>query len=173
MPSSRILIASNTLSSSAASVTFSSIPSTYTDLVLRISARVTGAGLAYDSLNLFPNGVSSNGSRTDIYGNGATAASSRGSNFTVRFALPDSSYTSNTFANIEFYLPDYNSTSAKPFSGFATNENNSTTAYITSTALLNRNTTAITSLTLEPVFVGSGSNFVAGSSFFLYGLKNS
>ena len=33
------LISSNVLASSAATVTFSSIPATYTDLVLRVSAR--------------------------------------------------------------------------------------------------------------------------------------
>ena len=53
MPATYTLIASNTLSSAAASVTFSAIPATYTDLVLRYSARSDGASVDdYFSLNI-------------------------------------------------------------------------------------------------------------------------
>ena len=46
MATTYTLITSQTLASSAASVTFSSIPSTYTDLVLRVSARTDNAAVS-------------------------------------------------------------------------------------------------------------------------------
>jgi len=59
MPSTYTLISSNVLGSSAASVTFSAIPSTYTDLVLRISARGLDAALNTETMQFFVNNSTS------------------------------------------------------------------------------------------------------------------
>jgi hypothetical protein len=166
------LIASNTLSTTAASVTFSSIPGTYTDLVLKMSVRTSNTGVTYNNLLVTFNGASSGYSRTRVYGDGATAASSRSSNqayFIWTFGSDSADATSNTFANNELYIPSYTASQNKPTSLSLAHENNTTTAYITAQADLWSNTAAITSITLD----GNSSNFVSGSSFFLYGIKNS
>lgn len=169
MPVTYNLIASNTLSSSAASVTFSAIPNTYTDLVLRVSGRTDFSG---DLLITFNADTATNYSRTEIYGDGSTSGSFRASNASsARFVYslnPDGS-TSNTFSNSEIYIPNYLASANKPFSGNGRAEGNaSSPIYLSGSAMLWRNTAAITSIKLETQF-----NFVSGSSFFLYGIKNS
>ena len=172
MPSSRFLIASNTLGSSAASVTFSSIPATYTDLVLKTSIRSTLSDTSLQiELNSNSNAIYSN---TDIRGDGSTTESNRSSNNTVFFVrglINRSAYTSNTFASSEIYIPSYTVNQNKPLSMFGVAENNGTAAeYITGIAGLFRSTSAISSIR---IFQGSGDYLASGSSFFLYGIKNS
>ena len=77
------------------------------------------------------------------------------------------SATSNTFATAEIYIPSYRVSQHKQISMDSATENNATTAYRAVDAGLWRSTAAITSIELD------GSNFVSGSSFYLYGIKNS
>lgn len=173
MANTYTLIASNTLTSSAASVTFSSIPSTYTDLVLRGSSRVSNANTVLDFVVTI-NGASTSYSDTVIYTSGASTVVS-GRNIWGGAAWymgrnPGSTASSNTFGSFELYLPNYAGSTNKVGSVISTAENNSTTAWqITGGALLRSNTSAITSLTID----SDGRTFVSGSSFFLYGIKNS
>ena len=170
MPSSRVLIASNTLTSSAASVTFSSIPGTYTDLVLRWSARSTGNTHRGDIR--FNSDSSSNYSDIYIDAIGSTVSSSLDSNITSFYgyaALNNSFYTASTFSNGELYIPSYTSSANKPLSYYSVVENNSSTANrIEIQSGLWRNSSSITSIT----FTGFANNIDSGSSFFLYGLSN-
>lgn len=169
MASTYTLISSNTLSSSAASVTFSSIPSTYTDLVLRVSARSDAGASGILTLNA-DSGTTH--SRTLLNGNGATAASLRSTGLSydpMSYGINDSSYTANTFSNAEVYYPNYAGSTNKPSSVFAVEENNATTSFIGLSANLWSNTSAITQI----VITVSGGNLVTGSSFYLYGIKNS
>lgn len=171
MPSSRILIASNTLSSSATSVTFSSIPATYTDLVLRITSRETAA-LGYIQLRF--NGLSTTlYSRTFLTGDGSAAASSNSSGADGILAIydEDSGYTASTFNSMEIYIPSYTASQNKPLSIYGVSETNAATAKMAATAALWRSTAAISSISLSKV--SATYNFVSGSSFFLYGIKNS
>ena len=78
--------------------------------------------------------------------------------------------TSNTFGTFEIYLPSYTASQNKPFSGFGVAETNATNTRIGAVAGLYRSTTAISSVKLSLL---TGPNFVAGSSFYLYGIKNS
>jgi len=171
MPATYTLIASNTLSSSAASVTFSAIPAIYTDLVLRWSARNTSSG--ENAQIRFNSDSATNYSRTNLYGDGSAANSIRGTSesyFYFGFSIDGSSRTANTFASAELYIPNYAASTNKPISGFSTLETNAaacdTPAAI---AALWRNTAALTSIVIEPVT----NTFASGSSFFLYGIKNS
>lgn len=175
MPSSRILIASNTLTSSAASVTFSAIPGTYTDLILKYSMR-TDSSSYLQWLNLRFNGDSGSAttySLTYLAGTGTAAVSGRYTS-TYRWAVQGANgalSTSNTFSNYEVYIPSYTVAQNKPASIFGVMENNSSTANqseIDTAGALYQNTAAITSILIE-----SGSNILSGSSFWLYGLKNS
>ena len=177
MPSTYTLISSNVLSSSAASVTFSAIPSTYTDLVLRISGRYSAAVVAA-IIQLQPNGntTSTNYSQTSVRGTGATASSTNDSTSGGRAYLPmgyiaGDSATANTFGSVEYYIPNYATTAAKPMSGNSAAESNTSTISFVNyaTAGLFHNTTPLTSLVILP----NSDNFMAGSSFYLYGIKNS
>jgi hypothetical protein len=170
MANTYTLIKAETLASSAASYTFSAIPSTYTDLVLKYSARGTSGGWNY--INLTVNGnTSSIYSRTDLMGSGSSASSSRSSSQTSTQLDTNTipSQDTNIFNNAEYYIPNYLSATAKPLSAYAVGDRNTTEAYITVTAGLANTTSAISSIKLENLT----SNFVTGSTFYLYGIKNS
>jgi hypothetical protein len=165
MPSSRRLISSQVLGTTASSVTFSSIPSGYTDLVLLSSLRWNGSG--YGSVDLRLNGSTTNDSSTELVAYDVTnAASSRYTTYSFG-GMSSGTDTSNTFSSNELYIPNYTGSTNKPTSLSAVAENNSSSfgTYITATANLWSNTSAVTSITLV-----SGTTFVAGSSFYLYGL---
>jgi hypothetical protein len=171
MPSTYTLISSNTLGSAAASVTFSAIPSTYTDLVIKASIRTTAGGVASSYIFRLNGDTATNYSQTRIEGNGSSASSGRTSSTSlfVGYYPTASGATTNTFANHKIYIPNYLSTTSKQLSLFGVTENNATQSYIDEIALLYRGTSAISSI----VFDGDGYNFVSGSSFYLYGIKNS
>jgi hypothetical protein len=172
MPSTYTLISSNVLSSSAASVTFSAIPSTYTDLVLRWSARDVSGAANYDIQCEFNGSGGTAYSTTQVYGNGSSAFS----NFYSSAAYGRTGYsessdsTASTFSNDVIYIPSYTASQNKPFSSAGATENNSTTSRVLVSAMASlwRDTSAITSIKLS-----SGGTFAIGSSFYLYGIKNS
>jgi hypothetical protein len=168
------LISSNVLASSAASVTFSSIPATYTDLVLRISARSDNTGYTYPSYLRFTfnSNTSSVYSFTQLYAQDAVAASNRGSNQTGNqgYGTPSNAGTSNTFSSVEIYIPSYTASQSKPLSSFGVTENNSTNfATIGAAANLFRDNTAVSSIQITD---NSSFNFLSTSSFYLYGISN-
>jgi hypothetical protein len=175
MANTYTLIEAQTLASSAASVTFSSIPATYTDLFIKFAARSDRAAQSDDLAVNFNSDTATNYSQTDVYGGaGGVTGSSRNSNGTVLFVkrcVTGSTSTANTFGNSEFYMPSYTVAQSKPASNFGVAENNSATDnIIDASALLWRNTAAVTSIAISPA---NGTNFVTGSSFYLYGIKNS
>lgn len=174
MAATFVPIQSVTLASSAASVTFSSIPQTYTDLVLKISCRTTASANGGTLVIQLNSDTASNYSYTRLYANGASSYSDFGggqpTGARIGFTTAANS-TSNTFASSEIYLPNYASTTARPISGFSVPENNATNVYYTSVyASLYRGTSAATSLT---ILEDAGQSFVAGTTFHLYGIKNS
>ena len=173
MANTYTLIASNTLGASAASVTFSAIPATFTDLVLKMSMRSDRASwLEYFQ---FSSNLAAGYSSTYLQGTGATASSSRESSVSKMFgtsgAIDGGNATSSTFSNTELYIPSYTAGQSKVFSLFTVLENNDASNWrIVTSAGLKSSITAIDSITLNPTY---GPNFVSGSSFFLYGIKNS
>ena len=169
------LISSNVLSSSAASVTFSAIPATYTDLVLRISARSDIAGLV-NTFKLTYNSIAgTNYSYTLLYANGSASIVSvkDGNQSTLRHGYYDgNTTTANTFGSAEIYIPNYAGSTAKPSSSFSVSENNATGTgdwYISTYAGLSQSTAAITGITIASV---DTANYKIGSSFYLYGISN-
>ena len=168
MPSTYTLIASNTLGASAASVTFSSIPSTYTDLVVRWSVRSDRSANSFDDIYMTFN--SGTISQTFVGGNGASTLTGNGNGSVLANTATAASATSNTFSSGELYIPNYAGSTNKPASFFSAAETNATTAYLYGIAILRSNTAAISSIALNPY---NGTNFVSGSSFYLYGIKNS
>jgi hypothetical protein len=170
MPVTYQLIASNVLASAAASVTFSAIPATYTDLVVRTSIRTDRSTQPFDGINIALNNTSTNYSQTQLRGDGSAASSSRDTIYSTLRNVNGATSTSNTFASAELYIPNYAGSTNKPFSVTGAQENNQTAAYIEPFAFLWSNTAAISSIVFTPYV---GPNFVAGSSFYLYGIKNS
>ena len=173
MATTYTLIASNTLSSSAASVTFSAIPNTFTDLVLKLSTRTDVAGQAIKSITMTFNSIGGTAySSTRLQGDGNSVASGRVSNAAnavIHFASEGATATSNTFSNNEIYIPNYSGSTNKAISSISAQEDNITNAYLVAHAILLSDTSAINSITLSV----ASDNFVSGSSFFLYGIKNS
>jgi hypothetical protein len=168
MANTYTLINSNVLTSDAASVTFSSIPGTYTDLKFVYSARVTAGGIAHTDFIKFNNSSANFKVRTlQAEGSGTPAS---GSDTTGTAGLNNGpTSTSNTFANTEIYIPNYASSNYKSYSVDSVTENNATTAYIQLVAGLWSNTAAITEINIDP----DSGNYLTGSSFYLYGIKNS
>ena len=174
MANTYTLINSTSLSSSAASVTFSSIPATYDDLLLSISARTDQATVGSQFYIRFNSDTSSatTYSNTRISGDGVNTPTSGRNTSTDAlrnlYSANGSTATSNTFSSFELYVPSYRVSQNKPISAFNVAETNATTAYINANALLWRDTSAITQIVIE----GQG-NLVSGSTFWLYGIKNS
>jgi hypothetical protein len=159
------LISSSTAGSGGVSaITFSSIPSTYTDLAIYYSLRDsdTSGGQVLFSFN----GVSTNLSRIWLQGTGSTVNSSSNTNIAARIDSNDR--TANTFGSGWFYCPNYTSSNYKSVSIDSAEENNATAALMTLTAGLWSSTAAITSITLTP----GASPFREFSSAYLYGVKN-
>jgi hypothetical protein len=160
-----IKIASVTVGSGgAANIDFTSIPSTYTDLLVKFSGRTDTTQYL---VSLSFNGSTSNFTRRSVVGDGSTTASFSGSDG-QNIVASMSSDTANTFGNTEIYVPNYAGSTYKSVSIDTVEENNGTTARALLGAILWSNTAAITSFTLTPV---SG-NFVQYSTATLYGISN-
>ena len=149
-------------SGGAASISLNSIPGTFTDLFLVISARNTGNNIEG---NLQINGSSANRSRRDLIGNGSGVGSDTATNI-VSWITNPSSTTANTFCSAAFYFPNYSGSSNKSFSIDSVNESNGTTGYQRIVAELWSDTSAITSFTIS----NTSGNLAEFSSASLYGI---
>jgi hypothetical protein len=158
------LIESKTLTGTQAAIEFTSIPSTFTDLVVLVSGRGDRAA-SFTSLFVNLNGSSADFTTRVLGGDGSNAVSSTDPQSYFGF-IPCASATSNTFGNAALYIPNYTSSANKSLSGDGVAENNATQAFQRIAALLWSNTAAITSLSVYPD-VG---NFVIGSTVSLYGI---
>lgn len=168
MPNTFTLISAQTLSTAAATVTFSSIPQTYTDLQLVISSRTTHAAAAND-LALKFNGSSSSYTQKYIIGTGSSAVS--GSQTYGQIGIsPGTGSTATTFGSNFTYIPNYTGSQSKSFTSDDVYENNGTQAYQSFWSNLWANSSAITSI---EVYTSASGNFAQHSTFYLYGIKNS
>ena len=161
------LIAKQTVGSGgAASVTFSNIPQTYTDLKVVYTVRSSNTNPS-NTIDLSFNGSTSGFTNRYLQAPGPSS----GSNF-ARFsgAQNSSSETANTFSNGEIYIPNYTGSNNKSYSADWVYENNSSSGYgVGFVADLWSNTAAITSIGIT----GYAGNFVEFTTFYLYGISNS
>ena len=160
MAKTYVPIATQTLGSAAASVTFSSIPATYTDLVLVIDAIGTGTGGG--KLN-FNSDSSALYSRTILHGNGTAAGSTRDTASTTCFISHLASVTSANRTNFVVHIMNYANTTTYKTS--ITRANNPAEATETTVGLY-RSTNAISSI----VIALSANSYDTGSTFSLYGI---
>jgi hypothetical protein len=157
------LIASSTVGSGGtSSIDFTSIPQTYTDLFIILSARTVNQGNVRLNLNSSASGFST---RT-LYVTGSSAPAS----FTATVELGRATHSSDTpstnFGAMQVHLPNYRSGVSKPFSAdcFAGSFNG---GFVMITAGVWANNAAITSLSLLPP---SGDTFIENTTAYLYGV---
>lgn len=151
-----------TASGSVSSITFSSISSAYTDLVVVLN---TGNGSNSDVRMRFNADTASNYSRTGLTGNGTSASSFRSSSATY-IEIDSNGFSGTTIQqNIILNIANYsNTTTYKTALARANNASFGTDAIVG----LWRNTAAITSIEF---FNSNASNWIAGSTFSLYGIS--
>lgn len=161
-------IEAKTLGSNTTTVSFTSIPATYTDLVIKISARSNRSGANIDEVYLRINGNTGNFSNRYLQGNGSSASSNAGSYALWTGYCPAATATSSTFSNSEIVITNYGSSNNKSLSIDTVQEDNATAAYQTFHANLWNVSSAITSLRIYPL---TGS-FVQYTTAYLYGVSN-
>ncbi len=169
MANTMTLIASSTVGSGgASSIDFTSIPGTYTDLMLMHSLRTSRSSTS-ESILLSFNGVTTNRTNRRIYGSGTTANSTSD---TIMYAgqASGATATASTFGNSSIYIPNYAGSNNKSSSEDGVSETNATGVIMDLNANLWANTAAITSISLTGENSGT---FQQYSTAYLYGIKNS
>ena len=163
MPATYENIATTTLGSAQNSVSFTSISSSFTDLVLIIAGEIGTTG---SPILRFNNDSGTNYSTTQLRGNGSAAASERLSNFaSAVIGGVDATYAGTGLFNIIVHIQNYsNTTTNKTALSRASNPGLQAAA----TVSLWRNTAAITRV---DALVSSTGTWSAGTSFTLYGIK--
>jgi len=169
MPNTYTLISSQTAANSTtATYTFSSIPSTYTDLKLVYSCR-NSAGL--QNITMQFNSITSGYTYKMIYSDATNPVISlnQGTFSSSSLFAGNIINTASTFMSGEIYIPNYANTSLnKSVSVDVVEETNATTAYAQLIAGIIPTTSAISSIAIT-----TGNFFAEFSSFYLYGIKNS
>lgn len=169
MAATYVPIQSITLASNTSFITFASIPQTYTDLVLRITARAPFTNTPHWWETYFMFGGSEYQGATRLQGNGSAAASNRISNNSdpaMGLAFPASNATANTFGSIELYLPNYSGSAKKVWSIHAATEDNASAALTVVAAASDTATNAVSIIFISPL-----TDLAAGSTIHLYGIK--
>jgi hypothetical protein len=156
----------------AATIDFSSIPSSYTDLIVKLSTRDTAVTANTGAAKVTFNGTVTTYTNKNVTGSGSAAASgSAGTSFIdagLGSVMPTVGNTSSTFSNIEIYIPNYAGSLNKQVSTDAVGENNATAAYAGIVATLLANTAAVASITIT-----STTLFGQYSTASLYGILKS
>ena len=153
-------------SGGASSIDFTSIPSTYTDLVIKLSARDTSSNTNYNLI--FNNDSSAIYDTLRLYGNGSSTFSDKFTNQNAGYIgwETQSTYTANTFSNNEVYIPNYAGSSYKSVSNDGVSENNATAAQQTFQSVLWGSTAAINRITISQTMAQH-------TTATLYGIKSS
>jgi hypothetical protein len=160
--------------SAQADITFSSIPATYTDLVIVASIRSTTSAATMDAVGVRFNGSTSNYTTRRLIGTGSTRYSDTISTNQASVGLilvgivPASTATASTFGNQFIYIPNYTAAINKSVSGDGVGEDNQTFAEGGIHAGLWSDTTAINSIALVPYYTGA--QWAQYSSATLYGV---
>ena len=152
----------------ATSISFSSIPSTFTDLVLVVSARMSSSTPTQIGVQL--NGTTSG--YTYRYENGTTSSDQTGPLIggTAMLAgiAPGTGYTANTFSSTQITIPNYTSSTNKSSLAESFAENNASVGQPGYFSAATSNVTATVSSLA--VVVGNGASFVQDSAATLYGI---
>lgn len=174
MPANYVLLGEYTTSVNTAFVTFSKIPQTgYTDLKVVISSRDDRSGQPNGDIGIQIgyNGTINTGSiytMRRLGGSGASVFSDSSSTTSFGIGMSASTTaTANIFGNSEFYIPNYTSSVTKYLSAEGVSENNATTAFAVINSGFMATNDPITDIKMFPYLA---SNFIANSTFSLYGI---
>jgi hypothetical protein len=162
-------IATQTLGSAASSVTFSSISGAYTDLILQVNNQMSGASGFKIRFN---SDSGSNYSQTQIHGYGSSASSARitsASSIYNNLVFGDST-TANVFTPNIIQIQNYSNTTTNKTTlwRYGTTTAAGGNGDVAAIAGLWRSTAAINAIEIS---AWNAVNFVAGSTFSLYGIK--
>jgi hypothetical protein len=157
----------------SSAISFTSIPSTYTDLVIKVSLREAIANNGVAKLKF--NSSSTSYTARLLWGNGSSVGSSTnytggGTYYGTDGSSNGSSNTANSFANAEYYIPNYAGSNNKSISFDGAAETNATAIFMGLSAGLWSNTAAITSIEITEF---SGTNWAQYSTATLYGISKS
>jgi hypothetical protein len=146
-----------------AAIEFSSIPSSYTDLVIKLSSRGDTGG----PQNI---GISFNGSTTGfsnklLYGDGVDAVSTTTSTI-FQGILPGTAYTANVFGNADIYIPNYAGSTNKTILSASSNDQNGAGESGRVVGLW-RSTAAISTILIT---IDGSTTFSTGTTATLYGI---
>ena len=161
------LIETKTLGTDAAGLAFTSIPQTYTDLMILFSVRTTRTSQIADLVALKINGATTNQAERELFGAGSGSASSSAATGAIYVYSNGPTSTSNTFSNSSIYFPNYTGATNKRVSIDSVFETNATTAYQAIISGLWSSTAAITSLEFYSYY---SANLVTGTTASLYGI---
>lgn len=160
-------IATQTLGSDTATITFSDIPGSYSDLVLSVAVRTASGGNEDNMLVRFNSDTGTNYSITWLYGNGSAASSGRLSNqtYVTTSAIPGGTSAAGTFSAATFQIMGYSNTNTFKTTLYS---GGSIVASVIRVVGLWRSTSAITSMSIS---ANSGTDYKSGSTFSLYGIR--
>ena len=169
--STYVPIANQVLTATATSVTFSSIPSTYTDLVLIVNGYWTTGGTDGISISMqFNSDTGTNYSFTTLAGNGSSASSTRQSSVSGIAIGYISGWSTANNDTTTVQLMNYSNTTT--YKTAIARQSVTTGSYPGAEALtgLWRSTSAVNAIKLYSG--GAGTNtFAIGSTFTLYGIQ--
>lgn len=171
MANTHMLIASTTLSSSAATIDFNSIPGTYTDLLVKLSGRSSTGFNAADTYIQF------NGSTTSYSGrylmkdssDSVPVTSTSATNKLLLGFVPATQAVANAFGSMDIYIPNYTTSASKAVHVESNTANNGVIQWLYFAHGLWANSSAITQITLSD----ASGTFASGTTAYLYGIKNS
>ena len=164
------LISSVTVGSGgAATMSFTSIPATYTDLLVKLSLRCESGASGADTVVVTINGSTNNFTQRYLINNAGSVSSDSNVPRAVAVINRNGS-TASTFSNCEIYIPNYAGSNNKSISVDATTEQNGTTGYFQYlSGNLWSDSAAITSLS----FADEGGHTIGQySTAYLYGISN-
>jgi hypothetical protein len=153
-------------SGGAASIDFTNIPQTFTDLKIVFSLRSNRVSTV-DNINLRFNGTTTNYSSRRLQGTGSVAESQTYAS-NIYAVTNAANNTASTFGNGTIYVPNYTASQNKSVSIDTVTEDNATAAFTNLVAGLWSNTAAITSVALN---VLDGTLWNQHSTATLYGIS--
>jgi hypothetical protein len=153
------LIASNVLTSTTASVTFSSIPTTYRDLILVVSGTMTSNNAAWLRFN---SDTGANYNRIWMQGNGSTATSGSTTNATSLYVSNTDAFSSTVVNTMIVQILDYRAIDKHKSGLLRLDRSDAVTSAL---GFRWASTSSITSILID----GDG-DYAAGTTFYLYGI---
>jgi hypothetical protein len=167
MPSTYEPIATTTLGSDQATVDLTSIPSTYTDLILILSGGVT----IDNSIHLrFNSDTASNYSFTELYGTGSGAYSARSSNNTI-IGLTDAINSNLSTGKMNIIAQIFNYTNTTTYKTLISRYNDAGSQTGANVGLWRKTPEAINSITLRANTYNASNKIASGTTITLYGIK--